>query len=255
MMKRNSDAEESTGLFPITLKILSRLTISPAWEKGGEPNFMNIAISVRMLSFILIFCAQPYCQQPIFASGQVQEDTRIRTMAYPLGQGALNLPSSYVQPLITSAPFATDGFVGVATTIHGDDRAEAFNAHRLSGYHGNFQGPQKGTGTWVDYFRFGSNYPFMIMVDNQYRYNFFTGSFPRAVTRRFSSTTVNRGYSKVDYICPSTCGASNVSTYYRKIGGWDMQAKAWNAFDPPSPLRAYHIVNMDATIHSDGGAP
>jgi hypothetical protein len=204
-----------------------------------------------MLVLLSFWCMQAFGQQPIFASGQIQEDTRIRTLAYPLGQGALNLPGSAIQKNITSAPFGTDGFVGVATTIHTDERSEAFNAHRMNGFSSNFMNESK-IGTWVEYFRFAFNSPFMVRVDNRNRDNFFTASFPRhSLGRHFSGTLVNRGYSKVEYICPSACGASNVSAYYFKIGGWDMYTKAWRAFNIPSQLNSGSIINLDAVIHSD----
>lgn len=194
-------------------------------------------------------------QQPVYGGGTVYEDTRIRTIAYPLGAGQLNQPFSRVQMMVTgSAPFSTDGFVGLATTIHPDNRNEAFNAHRLTGWDMNTPGPYQKKGVWVDYFRFASGYPYMAAVDNLGKENFFNTPVPHKPSRTFSSFDNNRGYTKVDYICPGTCGSSDVSAYYFKLGGWDMYTKAALTFPLPSPLVAADIVNLDAAIHSDGGS-
>jgi hypothetical protein len=209
-------------------------------------------------------------QQPIFSAGRIYDDTRIGAIAYPLGQGALNLPGSAVLQSQNTVPFGTDGFVGMGTLIHSDNRTEMFPAHRMNGWVDQMDRPTypDGTprppnnnkpkqGTWANFFRFQDTETprFTSGVSNEGRDNFFTSSFPYNSNRQFSGSTYNRGYSKVEYICPAACGTPNFSTYYFKIGGWNMSAKANNEFPIPSGLSPVDLIGMDAVIHSDGDTP
>ena len=204
--------------------------------------------------------ARLFGQQPIYTAGKIYEETRIRATAYPLGNGPFNETGSFRAFWLNgTVPFGKDGFVGLATTIHSDSRAEAFPAHRMNAWpFGMDQLGQTGyrLGAWVEYFRFdGSDPHFLVNAANRNQETFFTRSFPRAIsfTRRFQSSTYNRGYSKVEYVCPGTCGTSNVSSYYFKIGSWNMSDSASKRYPmPSSALLARDIVNMEAVIHSDG---
>lgn len=224
--------------------------------------------SAALLAAALAFPGkQAFCQQPIYTEKQIYEESRIRSIAYSLGQGPLSDPFSVILKEQNQVPFSTDGFVGLSTMIFSDNLAEAFPSHRLPGWH---QGMEPATGenyrqyminrikggTWAEYFRYQeASAPFFAGgLDNMGIGNFFShGSdvYPWT-TRSFSSSTVNRGYTKVDYVCPSTCGTSNVSAYYFKLNGWNMGSVATKQYSLPSNLVAADIVNLDAVIHSDG---
>lgn len=196
-------------------------------------------------------------QQPIYQAATAYDETRIRARAYPIGQADLSTPSgSKYNFLPNPAPFGTDGFVGLQATIFSDDRSEAMSTHRMAGFYQGGAGETR-SGNWAEYFRYTSGNPSNAMrlgVDNLGQQNFFNSTFRYLLSRRFGSMALpNRGYMKVEYICPSACGSSNVSAYYFKIGSWDMQSKSAQIFSLPSPLTAVDIVSLDAVIHSDGG--
>lgn len=232
------------------------------------PAFLRMKNTALLGAILTIPITKPYCQQPIFSAGQVYDENRIGSRAYPLGNAALNQTHSYSSFWLNgSVPFERDGIVGLASTIHSDNQSEAFPAHRLNNWI-QYEAPENlvgdRTGAWVEYFRFaGTNPSYFSMVSNNNRRNFFTSAFPftslfpPTLPRQFSSTTYSRGYSKVDFICPSACGTSNVSTYYFKIGGWNMSGFPSTAGKPsvrfplPTGTLAKDIVNMEAVIHSD----
>lgn len=223
-------------------------------------------------------CGQSSGQQPIFSAGRIYDDSRIRAQAYPLGTGALNHPLNAILSEQNQVPFGTDGIVGLSTMIYTDNGEEAFPSHRLQGWFKDMDPAppnehpdearlrmQYKAGTWAEYFRYsGTTAPsFAGGVDNLGAHNFFAPYLKpsRLPTRTFSSTSVNRGYTKVEYICPSTCGSSNVSTYYFKLKGWSINPTSPNSasvsrsFALPTGLSATDIVGLDAVIHSDGGQP
>lgn len=176
----------------------------------------------------------------------------------------------------------TFNIIGTNTYIYSDDHEQIFNFTRLSGHASNAKGGHQyksgGTSQVFQYCANGDCEKGLYFSWNRVVCsrilgvgacaepgapmkgfdNFFFGDVDTDLKYNlpFSSWTVDRGVSKLDYVCVGTCPAPTYNVLWIKLGAWDMTD------DPPGKgvelASAYginpdEVLDLQAAIHSDEG--